>query len=68
MRQPLAAIRYLENALKWLARIAAGEHLVMLMTEARAGSNTKAKRGLGWHPSMPHGGAASPRVVEVRTP
>ena len=35
---------------KWLARIAAGEHLVMLMTEARAGSNVKAKRRLGWQP------------------
>ena len=32
---------------KWLARIAAGEDLVMLMTEARPGSNVKAKRHLG---------------------
>jgi hypothetical protein len=31
---------------KWLARIAAGEHIVRLMTEARAGSNAKAKREL----------------------
>jgi 2-alkyl-3-oxoalkanoate reductase len=35
---------------KWLARIAAGEHVVVLMTEARAGSNAKAKRDLGWRP------------------
>jgi nucleoside-diphosphate-sugar epimerase len=30
----------------WLARIAAGEHIAMLTTEARAGSNAKAKREL----------------------
>jgi 2-alkyl-3-oxoalkanoate reductase len=35
---------------KWLARIAAGEHIVAMMTEARAGSNAKAKRDLGWRP------------------
>jgi 2-alkyl-3-oxoalkanoate reductase len=33
---------------KWLARIVAGEHIVTLMTEARAGSNSKAKRELSW--------------------
>lgn len=32
----------------WLARILAGKHLVNMMTEARAGSNAKAKRELGW--------------------
>jgi 2-alkyl-3-oxoalkanoate reductase len=32
----------------WLARIVAGEHLVIMMTETRAGSNVKAKRELGW--------------------
>ena len=37
----------------WLARIAAGEHLVVMMTESRAGSNAKAKRELGWHPRYP---------------
>ena len=36
---------------KWLARIVAGEHLVTLMTEARAGSNAKAKRDLSWQPT-----------------
>jgi nucleoside-diphosphate-sugar epimerase len=35
---------------RWLARIVAGEHIVTLMTEARAGSNAKAKRDLGWQP------------------
>ena len=33
---------------KWLARLAAGEHLVVMMTDARAGSNAKAKRELLW--------------------
>jgi nucleoside-diphosphate-sugar epimerase len=35
---------------KWLARIAAGEHVVTMMTEVRAGSNAKAKRNLSWQP------------------
>jgi nucleoside-diphosphate-sugar epimerase len=42
----------------WLARILAGEHLVTMMTQGRAGSNAKAKRELGWrpaHPSLRHG-------------
>jgi nucleoside-diphosphate-sugar epimerase len=38
---------------RWLARIVAGEHLVALMTENRAGSNAKAKRNLGWQPRYP---------------
>jgi len=38
---------------KWLARIAAGKHIVSLMTEARAGSNAKAKRDLSWQPAHP---------------
>jgi nucleoside-diphosphate-sugar epimerase len=37
----------------WLARIAAGEHLVVMMTESRAGSNAKAKQELGWRPRHP---------------
>ena len=37
----------------WLARVAAGEHLVAMMTELRAGSNAKAKRELGWRPRHP---------------
>ncbi|MEN3383342.1 MAG: hypothetical protein V7608_3386 [Hyphomicrobiales bacterium] len=38
---------------KWLARLAAGEHLVAMMTESRAGSNAKAKRELSWRPRHP---------------
>ena len=34
----------------WLGRIAAGEHIVAMMTQSRAGSNAKAKRELGWSP------------------
>jgi 2-alkyl-3-oxoalkanoate reductase len=36
---------------RWLARIVAGEHMVVLMTESRAGSNAKARRELGWLPA-----------------
>lgn len=35
---------------KWLARLIAGEHIVTMMTETRAGSNAKAKRDLAWRP------------------
>jgi nucleoside-diphosphate-sugar epimerase len=37
----------------WLGRLFAGEHLVSMMTEVRAGSNAKAKRELGWQPAHP---------------
>lgn len=37
----------------WLGRLLAGEHLVKMMTQARAGSNVKAKRELGWRPLHP---------------
>jgi nucleoside-diphosphate-sugar epimerase len=37
----------------WLGRIAAGEHLVLMMTQARAGSNAKAKHELRWQPRHP---------------
>jgi nucleoside-diphosphate-sugar epimerase len=37
----------------WLGRLAAGEHIVVMMTESRAGSNAKAKRELGWVPRHP---------------
>jgi 2-alkyl-3-oxoalkanoate reductase len=36
----------------WLARFIAGEHLVVMMTQIRAGSNEKAKRELGWQPEI----------------
>jgi nucleoside-diphosphate-sugar epimerase len=53
---------------KWLARIAAGEHLVTLMTEARAGSNAKAKRHLGWQPEHASWRRGFTEVLKVRTP
>ena len=34
----------------WLARVVAGGHVVVLMAEARGGSNAKAKRDLAWQP------------------
>jgi len=34
----------------WIARLIAGDHLVAMMTESRAGSNAKAKAELGWQP------------------
>jgi nucleoside-diphosphate-sugar epimerase len=37
----------------WLARLVGGQHLVVMMTEARAGSNAKAKRELEWRPAHP---------------
>jgi nucleoside-diphosphate-sugar epimerase len=37
----------------WLARLLAGEMPVMMMTEARAFSNAKAKRELGWQLRYP---------------
>jgi nucleoside-diphosphate-sugar epimerase len=37
----------------WIARIVAGEHLVSMMTQVRAGSNRKAKTELGWEPVHP---------------
>jgi 2-alkyl-3-oxoalkanoate reductase len=37
----------------WIARIVAGEHVVTMMTQVRAGSNAKAKRELGWQPAHP---------------
>jgi nucleoside-diphosphate-sugar epimerase len=37
----------------WLARLLAGEHAVVLMTDVRGASNAKAKRALGWHPAHP---------------
>ena len=37
----------------WLARLLAGEAAVVMGTEARAASNAKAKRELGWTPRYP---------------
>jgi nucleoside-diphosphate-sugar epimerase len=35
----------------WLARLLAGEHVVVMMTEGRGASNAKARRELGWTPA-----------------
>jgi nucleoside-diphosphate-sugar epimerase len=37
----------------WIARLVAGEHIVSMMTQGRAGSNAKAKRELDWRPAHP---------------
>jgi nucleoside-diphosphate-sugar epimerase len=37
----------------WIARLVAGEHMVSMMTQVRAGSNAKAKRDLDWQPAHP---------------
>ena len=37
----------------WVARLLAGEHSVVLMTEVRGASNAKAGRELGWRPAHP---------------
>jgi 2-alkyl-3-oxoalkanoate reductase len=37
----------------WIARLFAGEHGVVMMTEVRGASNAKAKRVLGWRPAFP---------------
>ncbi|MET0675501.1 MAG: NAD-dependent epimerase/dehydratase family protein [Bradyrhizobium sp.] len=37
----------------WIARLVAGEHLVTMMTQVRAGSNAKAKAELQWRPAHP---------------
>ncbi|MCP4564208.1 MAG: NAD(P)-dependent oxidoreductase [Bosea sp.] len=34
----------------WLGRLAAGEHIVAMMTQSRAGSNARARSELGWSP------------------
>ena len=38
---------------RWLGRLAAGEMVTLMMTEARGASNAKAKRELGWQPRYP---------------
>jgi nucleoside-diphosphate-sugar epimerase len=51
---------------RWLARLLAGEAVVVLMTEIRGASNAKAKRELGWslrYPSWRQGFADAYRSV-----
>ncbi len=49
----------------WIARIVAGEHLVTMMTEARAGTNAKAKRELGWRPGRASWRQGFSEIVEL---
>lgn len=37
----------------WLGRFLVGKHMVVMMTQVRAGSNEKAKRQLDWTPAHP---------------
>jgi nucleoside-diphosphate-sugar epimerase len=37
----------------WIPRFLGAEHLVVMMTQGRAGSNAKARRELGWQPAHP---------------
>ena len=56
-----------EGVPRWLARLLAGEALVVMMTDFRGASNEKAKRELGWEPLWSTW-ADSPRVcARVRT-
>jgi nucleoside-diphosphate-sugar epimerase len=38
---------------RWLARLLAGEAVVVMMTDIRGASNAKAKQQLGWQPAHP---------------
>jgi len=51
----------------WLGRIVAGQHLVVMMTEVRAGSNAKAKRELRWQPKHPSWRAGFEGVARERS-
>ena len=51
---------------RWLGRIAAGEHMVVMMTESRAGSNRKARKGLGWAPAHPSWRQGFAEILDFR--
>ena len=51
----------------WLARLLAGEAAVVMGTEARGASNTKAKRELGWTPRYPSWRKGFPAVYSALT-
>ena len=56
---------------RWLARLIAGDAMVMIATESRGASNAKAKRELGWtlrYPSWREGFAAAYGGAEAVTP
>jgi nucleoside-diphosphate-sugar epimerase len=48
----------------WIGRLAAGEHMVSMMTQVRAGSNDKAKRALGWRPAHPSWRAGFAQIIQ----
>jgi nucleoside-diphosphate-sugar epimerase len=53
----------------WLGRLLAGDHVVSMMTQVRAGSNAKAKEELAWrpaHPSWREGFAQAARRVAAQ--
>ncbi len=50
----------------WLGRIAAGEHIVTMMTEVRAGSNAKARDELQWQPKRASWRSGFAEVVRQR--
>ena len=55
---------------EWLGRLAAGEQVVSMMTEARGASNAKAKRELGWtliHPTWREGFVSGLTSEQVRS-
>jgi nucleoside-diphosphate-sugar epimerase len=51
----------------WLGWLVAGEHMVAMMTQVRAGSNEKAKRELGWEPAFPSWRQGFAAVVRERS-
>jgi 2-alkyl-3-oxoalkanoate reductase len=68
MREWLAVLAHVLGAKpprrvpRWVARLFAGEAVVMMATESRGASNAKAKRELGWklrYPSWREGFVAS---------
>jgi nucleoside-diphosphate-sugar epimerase len=48
----------------WIGRLIAGEHLISMMTQARAGSNDKAKCALGWRPAHPSWRAGFAEILQ----
>jgi nucleoside-diphosphate-sugar epimerase len=51
----------------WLARLLAGEAVVVMVTEAGGASNAKAKRELGWTPRYPSWRTGFPAVYAALT-
>ena len=50
---------------RWLARLVAGEAVVVMGTESRGASNAKAKRELGWSPRYPSWRTGFPAVYSA---